>query len=288
MAHRRRPLRIEADGGEVVGLDVKADGEWRRVLPGFKAEAYVPALGDKIVIEPAITERDRAAAQSIVARAHYLNPRPGGHMLIARIRDAKTRKRMREAHWAGLQPPLPASDACEAFGGVGDVVGALIVERLFHGNPKGRSEIYQQVQQKPPKTPPPGKTHGFLHKVVYGLGLYWISRVAVDAPYQRTGIGEILCDAAREVVADRMPEAGRFVELIRRMRVSEFDRIVAGGPDFLTGDSKIFKVKLPYQIAPHFLSRLPAGAGGAADEPMCLAYYFATAGKMVLKPRTKG
>jgi GNAT superfamily N-acetyltransferase len=68
---------------------------------------------------------------------------------------------------------------------------------MFHGNPKGRIKIAEQV----------GATEllrGTWHKkdrrkVIEKLGVAWASRFAVDAPYRGQGVGQLLAKKVAEV-----------------------------------------------------------------------------------------
>jgi hypothetical protein len=145
------------------------------------------------------------------------------------------------------------------------------------------------------------RRRGFRWKVVSELGLYWISRVAIEAPFQGVGIGSALCDAAREVAATRMLEPGQFVELIRRLPITRYEEIKAGEGDFLTGRSRIFSLQLPFTLRTPYLSRKPPRAWNASRRRWdrrpaidgthpagdCLAYYYAETGAMVIGKETR-
>lgn len=181
----------------------------------------------------------------------------------------------------------------------GDVIGALHLERLYHGLPGGRAAIYEAMRKNMPKTPIAGTRTGFRRCVVKELGVYWISRVAVDAPFWNLGIGAVLCDAAREIAANRMLEKGQHVELIRRMPITNFRAIAAGEKsDFLTGRHGALDVDLKFKLyQPEVLSRvmpkewnaklgrweyLPRPETQDANWGDCFAYYYAEAGPMVI------
>jgi GNAT superfamily N-acetyltransferase len=301
---RRQRLKVQSNGRDVTVLEVEASGSWRPVLPAFsRTVAGVKKGAPTVRIETAVADWQRGVARALVARSHYLSPRPGGLILLARIGDGQFAKQAREKWWSELETPERTrlgGDLERATGGLGDVVGALHLERLMHGHPSGRNAIYASVKRKPPTTPRVGSDPGFRRRVVRELGLYWISRVAVDVPFQGYGIGSALCDAAREVAATRMLEPGKHVELIRRLSIARFRKLEGGKSDFLTGDSAIFGVDLPFQLYTPYLSRKPGqiwnGAEGTwelvprstnRENPSgdCLAYYHAKAGPMVIKSK---
>jgi GNAT superfamily N-acetyltransferase len=299
----RPRLRLKAKGRQITALDAEVAGSWRRVLPLFSraiAGSYRRRLS--FVIQTATLDSERLAALRIVKRAHYLKTRARGLVLLALIQDSRSARRVRTRWWAALPRETRARYGTleRATGGTGRVVGALQLERLVHGNPLGRAAIYQQDGKRPPD----GRStrrRGFRWRVVRELGLYWISRIAVEAAFQRLGIGSALCDAAREVAATRMLEPGRYVELIRRLPIAEFDAIARGKSDFLTGHSEDLGGSLPFKLRTPYLSRKPARIWNAAHgrwEPRpkldktqqsgdCLAYYYAKAGLMVIGRRTR-
>lgn len=300
VVYRRQEIRVVVKDSAVVALDVKSrtDG-WRPVLPAFVMD--ITLKGMPVRIETAITDWHRSAARMTVAKTHYLSPRPGGFILIARALDQTRAKQKRTEWWTALPRgarALYGSDPATA-GSAGDVIGALHLERLYHGHPGGRAAIYEAMRKKMPTTPKAGTRAGFRRRVVKELGVYWISRVAVDAPFWNLGIGAVLCDAAREIAADRMLEKGRHVELIRRMRITDFHAVASGDKsDFLTGEHKLLGADLQYGLhVPDVLSRvapqewnaelgrwefLPHPEKRDANWGDCLAYYYAEAGPMVI------
>src|SRR5579871_1553373 len=276
---KRQPLRVKVEKGIVTRLDVLDHGEWRKILPVFKVEIQIPTLACPLTIDTAVTGVDRAAAQTLVQQGHYLGVRQSGLILLAKIQHSKFREKVRR------------KSRSEKADSTGNAVGALFLERLFHGNPRGRDAIYRDLGRRTPTTPAPGTKPGFRNRVVRELGVYWISRVAVEPPFQGMGIGSILCDAARQVAKDRMLESGRYVELIRQLPLYRYEKIVNGEADFLTGNSKIFGRDLPFNLRTPFLSRVPVEETGPPNErvvPGCKAYYFSKTGRMVLRSTRKG
>jgi GNAT superfamily N-acetyltransferase len=300
LARSRTPrprLRLQAKGRQITALDTEVGGSWRRVLPAFsRVVGGNKRARPTFLIQTATLDAERLAALRVVERAHYLKARARGLVLLAIIQDPRSARRIRARWWAKLPRAVRARYGTleRATGGTG-IVGALHLERLVHGNPLGRAAIYQLDRKRPPD----GRSTrhpGFRWRVVRQLGLYWISRIAVDAPFQELGIGSALCDAAREVAATRMLEPGRYVELIRRLPIAQFEAIAGGKGDFLTGDSKDFAAALPFKLRTPYLSRKPARIWSATRgrwEPRpksdktqqsgdCLAYYYAKAAPMVI------
>jgi GNAT superfamily N-acetyltransferase len=236
----RPKLRVRAAGRRILSVEVKADHSWRVVLPTFSRIVMLATKPRKtLCLEVATKQSQRAIAHDIVRRVHYLRPRPGGLVLLAYIER--------------------------------EIVGALILERMMHGHPNGRDEIYRRERKRVP-TGSVMSRPGFRVRAVNELGLYWISRVAVRARHRGLGVGSILSDAAREIARFWMPHKGKYVELIRLMPRTHFDNIVAGESDFLTGLSRRFGLRLPFFLRNPPLSQKPGGR--------CLAYYFAPAGNM--------
>ena len=294
----RPRLRLQTKGRQITVLDAEAYGSWRRILPSFsRVIGKGPRRGPTFLIKTATEDAERLAAHRIVTRTHYLKARPRGLILLARIEDPVSAGKIRSRWWSTLPRAVKARYGTleRATGGTGQIVGALHLERLVHGHPLGRAAIYQSARAKPPDGRSTSRP-GFRWRVVRELRLYWISRIAVDEPFQGLGIGSALCDAAREVAAGRMLEPGRYVELIRRLPIAQFDAIAGGTSDFLTGHSKIFAAPLPFKLRTPYLSRKPARIWNAARgrwEPRaatdethprgdCLAYYYARAGTMML------
>jgi hypothetical protein len=300
----RPRIRLGDHSRQITSLELEISGSWRKVLPAFCR--FMKAGQLRFSIETASADWQRSAARALVARIHYLAPRGTGLILIARVQASRAASAARAKWWRKQSPETRArmgGSVDRATGGLGDVVGAVHLERLMHGHPAGRRAIYEREGMIPPKVPEPGKGEGFRRKVVDDLGLYWISRVAVDGPFQHHGIGAALCDAAREVAAKYMPHPGRYVELIRRMRISEFEDLKdKNNGDFLTGHSGVFGVKLAFSMYVPYLSRRPGHAWNETLgrwEPLlpsatnrrpggdCLAYYHAKAGPMVISTNNR-
>jgi GNAT superfamily N-acetyltransferase len=303
-ARAPRPrLRLQAEGRLITVLDVETRRSWRPVLPPFsRIVRGTRSRGPTFIIQTAMADAERSTALEIVKRAHYLNARPGGVILLAHIADPRIAHKVRAQWWSRLPREVKARYGTlkQATVGLTDVVGALHLERLMHGHPLGRTAIYQREGKRPPDRRAM-KRPGFRWRVVSELGLYWISRIAVEVPFQGLGIGSALCDAAREVAATRTLEPGRYVELIRRLPITQFKEVQGVKGDFLTGFSTHFACQLPFILRTPYLSRKPARAWNAERsrwEPLpapdktglagdCLAYYYARAGSMVIGSRPR-
>ena len=262
----RPRLRLQAKGRQITVLDAEVGGSWRRVLPLFSRTVDgATGRGPTFLIQTAAVEAERLAAHRIVTRAHYLKARDRGLILLALIEDPLKARKIRSRWWSKLPRVIKKRYGTleRATGGTGRIVGALHLERLVHGHPLGRAAIYQWDRKRAPGARSTRRP-GFRWRVVRELGLYWISRIAVDPPFQELGIGSALCDAAREVAASRMLEPGRYVELIRRLPIAQFEAIAGGKSDFLTGHSKVFATRLPFKLRTPYLSRKPGRTWNAA------------------------
>jgi hypothetical protein len=298
---QRPELRIRLKGRQVTRLQVLVEDSWRLVLPPFTRTIHPMRRGSpSIRIEMAITCADREVAGAIVKRGHYLGASRRGAMLLARI-DSNQFVHHHWEEWWGALGPRARSQLGGRLASIVDrndgIVGALQIERFWHGDPDGRFEIRKRAGLRP-MTPKARSRPGHRRRVVEQLGLYWISRVAVEAPFRSFGIGSILCDAAREVIANRMVPPGKHVELIRQMPIAKFNQIRQGKGDFLTGCSAAFGARLAYRLAENYLSRKAARtwdeahgewtrqrvrSGKGNPRTDCLAYYYARAGRMVIR-----
>jgi GNAT superfamily N-acetyltransferase len=296
-AHTLRPrLRIQTSQRRIITLEMDVRGTWVPVIPGFSRHLAI-RVGElpRLVIQLATTEDERTIANRIVRRGHYLRPRRAGVLLIARVPDDKVAHKIRLQWDRRFKGSIVKSRVRKRNRDEGrpEIVGALQLERLMHGHPAGRAAIYHKDGRRPPNRSSM-RLPGFRRRVIRDLGLYWISRVAVEPAFRGLGVGSALCDAAREVAATRMIEPGRYIELIRRLSIHDFNQIADGHGDFLTGYSAALGTQLPFVLRTPYLSRKPsiranqqeprrAGAEGGD----CLAYYFAKAGLMVTDRKSK-
>jgi GNAT superfamily N-acetyltransferase len=111
----------------------------------------------------------------------------------------------------------------------GGVVGCLVMSRLFHGNPKGRAAIAADARLPLRVLSRPR------NRVVADLGVAWISRIAVDAPYRGNAIGTALVSQALAMAITHAPWFPRYVEVIRTVTTATHTTPNASGSkrDFL-------------------------------------------------------
>ena len=113
------------------------EGSWRRVLPAFaRVILATKRRRPTFVIQVASRDTERRAAHRIIKRAHYLKARDRGFVLLALIQDPRRAQRIRSRWWAKLPREVKARYRTleRATGGTGQIVGALQLERLVHGN----------------------------------------------------------------------------------------------------------------------------------------------------------
>lgn len=168
-------------------------------------------------------------ALALLRRSHPRGIPPSGIVITAKFSDhgaemdvRKVAKRaMSEAKDKTLYDPWsPAWNE-----GTGLVVGAVTVSRLFHGNPKGRFELAQGMGIKLPESDDRGD-------IVKELGVVWVSRIAVDAPYRHCGIGTLLLDQLRTSIGATLPWLPRVIEVMQS--VPSASAAETGGSKFFT------------------------------------------------------
>src|SRR4051812_31035366 len=173
LAHHWLRLAFEAGELKTLAAGLGQKGPWRSLSLNFSRARTIKSKDRglaRVVIGTARSDRDHDQAMSIIARRHYLNPRPGGVHLIARLIDAKR--------------PSP-------------IIGCLTLERLTYSAPRGREEIYRRMGLQLPSAAQRWTT-GFRKKELQTLGVAWISRVAVEEKYEGSGLATALCDVACE------------------------------------------------------------------------------------------
>jgi len=153
-------------------------------------------------------------AKALLARSHPRGiPLQGLHLICRWANPHEQRDHFRNAkrHRKEEDPWSPAWG-----GGIGGVIGCVTIARLLHGSPKGRKELVEveklslDLEQLDRR------------EAVTRLGVVWVSRIAVDAPYRGLGIGTALMKEARTTVAGLMhPDFPRYVEVIRTVGAND-------------------------------------------------------------------
>ncbi|WP_373235260.1 hypothetical protein, partial [Mycobacterium marinum] len=184
--YKTRPARIAVGGQSCTA----------RTRDGHKLEIAIPAYG-----------KDLFQAQALLRRSHPRGAPFAGIVVTARFANTAEQENVRCASAKRMPQADPWSPAWGEAGG--SIVGAITVSRLFHGAPNGRKAIAEALGIELPTGEDARK------KTVEQLGLVWVSRVAVDAPYRHSEIGTQLLRTLRTSIGATLPwEPGR-VEVLQ-------------------------------------------------------------------------
>jgi GNAT superfamily N-acetyltransferase len=234
-------------------------GPW--IVP---AQSRRPALTFSLAAKgPELVE-----AKELLRRSHPLGPPRAGMVLTCKYTHAEEQRSVLQGS-SGVDPTSAAWDKDP-----GGIVGCLVIGVLYHGNPTGRLHLIRDY----------GMTEEYYYaprdQVVRRLGIAWISRVAVDAPYHGHAIGTALVAEARTIVAPQhFPTQPRFLEVIRSVRADKAHSLVVNqeASDFITRGG--------FNRAPELLPsrRLPKANGGTEGDLweanwMRKLYYYAETG----------
>jgi hypothetical protein len=231
-AKDRKDFRFEIDrngGVSAVRLDESGGDRAHDFFPNRPAriclggQKYSAQTRDGCKLTVAIPPhgRDLFHASAILRRSHPRGMPASGIVVTARFTDLADQSEVREsARGTGKDLWSPAWDE-----GAGSVVGALTISRLFHGEPKGRSVLQQKLGLNLPE----GASR---YEAVTRLGVVWVSRIAVDAPYRDRGIGKELLRVLRTSIGATFPWYPRLIEVMQSVpsekatpaRLSETDR----------------------------------------------------------------
>jgi GNAT superfamily N-acetyltransferase len=187
----------------------------------WEPQDHFATVGLRFKLAPA--DNTLIEARELLARSHPHGAPSTGVFIVCSMSDPEAQRRL-------LSRPLDDRNDpwSSAWGGrLGSVVGCVVLSRLFHGNPGFRREIAAVEGTNIDGRP--------RDQIVDLLGLIWLSRVAVDAPYRSCGIGRALVAEARRVAADRLPWSARYVEVIRTVTAKQAKRRHEKGyEDFFT------------------------------------------------------
>jgi len=161
---------------------------------------------------------DLSHASKLLRRTHPRGLPASGIVLTARFADrsAQNEVRMRASN-GGQDPWSPAWEE-----DAGSVVGAITISRLFHGNPAGRSDLARAVDVELPTT---------RNDAVDKLGVVWVSRIAVDAPYRGQAIGTELLRLLRTSIGATLPWHPRLIEVMQSVPL---DKLMTSDGNFFT------------------------------------------------------
>jgi GNAT superfamily N-acetyltransferase len=171
-----------------------------------------------------VRDLDRYEALSVVSRSHYLQVPARGVVVACMLLDPRQQERIRSKSrrtdsWSPAWQEEP-----------GRVIGCAVIDYLYHGSPKGRSAIIATVKQ-------PHRNFNSMNRseFVRALGLAWISRFAVDAPYRSIGIGTLLATHTRKVAGEKMYPRPRYLEVITTLPAKTASSLLQShDQDFLT------------------------------------------------------
>lgn len=210
---RRRGDPIAHCNGKQINLSTKP---WRAHSRNVSLDLRFQLAADDAML---------ISAREVLERSHPHRSPPSGIYLICTFADRaqqqdifarKKKARRRDDPWSSAWRSDPTP-----------VVGCVVLSRLFHGNPRGRAEIMKDCGAW---FEPSAKRSD----VVNGLGLAWVSRIAVDAPYRGLNIGTYLLAEARQSAAGRLPWNPKYLEVIRTVLDRDAEDKEDSGGDFIT------------------------------------------------------
>jgi|GEM_PF-7042335 GNAT superfamily N-acetyltransferase len=163
-------------------------------------------------------------ARQLLERSHPHRSPTSGIFLVCSLVDAASRDEFLAAPENEREDPWSSAWAERRS----RVVGCVVMSRLFHGNPRGRAEIAAAAGVD--FTPDMGRD-----ETIKRLRVAWLSRIAVDAPYRRTGIGTAMVAEARQVATTRTPWQPSYIEVIRTVSSAQAkEKLEVVSDDFLT------------------------------------------------------
>jgi len=214
----RKYFRFETDKiGGVTAVIVDGSGAARRHrffphrlaqirVGGQTYQTQTNQASGRLDLEVAIPGHgaDLFHALALLRRSHPRGIPASGIVVTAKFADTAAQKQVRESARRGGQDPW--SPAWHE--GLGLVVGALTVSRLFHGEPKGRIGLAQGMGIQLPQAISRALA-------IDKLGVVWVSRIGVDAPYRGCGVGTALLDLVRTSIGATLPWQPRVIEVLQ-------------------------------------------------------------------------
>ena len=151
-----------------------------QLFPAFRCRRKV----HRRTIEVFLVTRDidLVEAREVILRSHYLSIPSRGAYLACRFIGAREQLTARKAAFERL-PKDAYTRSGDWHEPAGNVVACVVLDRLYHGNPTGREALAAKMHKS---------LAGTRSEIVERLGVAWISRIAVDAPYRDLGLGEAL------------------------------------------------------------------------------------------------
>jgi len=244
---------------------IRSNNSHTIVYPGYQATDHVTdsETGEraKLRLWTVYTDRDRLAARQVIQRVHYLSDSGRGMFLACAFSDPQQQTRIRrQSRKRNLD-----SDDISWLIPPGGVIGAGVVDTLWHGNPiAGRTLIAKELKIKGDEW-----KSWTRDEVVRRLRIVWASRFAIDAPYQDLGIGAVLARHLKVVARRYHAPAADFIEVIT---TTPRNRPESGKGDFL---QKAGYVRLKGHMKSGSLMVMDQSSGYRTATPAVKNYYFA-------------
>jgi GNAT superfamily N-acetyltransferase len=173
--------------------------------------------------------QDRARAFKIIERCHYLEPPSRGLILCCKFLNPRLQSKIRQLAAKQNRRNSRSESWTET---PGQVVACAVLDTLYHGNPLGRLEI-PEIQKSYADDVPWHQRNR--REILRRFRLSWVSRIAIDEPYRKYGIGTHLVSLLREVARRHRHPWARYVEVMRRLPAEEAKELLEKNEDdFLT------------------------------------------------------
>lgn len=200
---------------------------WRsRMRRGGIALRFWLAADDAALIE----------ARELLERSHPRRSPSNGVYLLCGVEDTSWQQQILNQGRIDPLRPDPWSTAWNQD--ASHVVGCVALSRLFHGQPRGRAEVAANAGVELSAMPS-------RRAVVDSLGLVWMSRIAVDAPYRGLDIGTAMATEVRRIARRRLPWKSDRVEVIRTVPAADVDAIRRKGDFFTRAGYRLADVAMP-------------------------------------------
>lgn len=263
----REAFRFEIDGGSVAGVrrDQNANDVMHRFFKNQPArvclggQVYTASTRGRHKLQITLPGRgaDLFQASALLQRSHPRGAPRSGIVITARFVNEAAQERVRQSNNPS-QREDPWSPAWTE--GTGLVVGALTISRLFHGNPRGRAAVAAQLGIPLPAT---------RSDAVTDLGLVWVSRIAVDAPYRGQEIGTELLRVLRTSIGATLPWEARKIEVLQSVPRAE----ATAGSRFFTAAGYRWHESTTYTAPARMINQL--GVPEVDLTPLRTLYYWA-------------
>lgn len=231
-------------------------------------EATCHSGGTRLRFQLALDDATLIEARQILERCHPRKTPASGVYLLCYLSDENEQEKLRS-----IKSSRPVQEPWSSAWHIpkNSPVGCIVISRLFHGNPKGRKYIRDHARS------PIDLENARRREIVNDLGIAWISRIAVDAPYRGLGIGEALSRESLEVARFRLPWQPNYLEVIRTVTQNELERVAAerhapiAPQDFLT---RAGYIRAPESIRCAPYRPLSSSGQRMPETESCLQFYY--------------